>query len=77
MSDGEKMIGDALHGGDDHDDAGSFRGVANKARGVEHTIGTEKRAAAELEGNHVAGLLVLPAHAKRDFLASGHRTADR
>jgi len=29
VSDGEKMIGDTLHGGDDHGDAGSFYGGAN------------------------------------------------
>jgi len=29
VSDGEKMIGDALHGRDDHGDAGSFRGGEN------------------------------------------------
>jgi hypothetical protein len=71
VSDGEKMIGDALHGGNDHGDAGSFRGGANEARGVEHAIGAKKRAAAELEGDDVAGLLVLPAYAMRDFLMSG------
>jgi len=75
-SDGEKMIGDALHGGDDHGDAGSLRGGANETRGMEHAIGAKKRAAAELEGNDVAGLLVFPAGAKHNFLVSGRRTAN-
>src|SRR5689334_13788827 len=72
-SDREKMIGDALHGGDDHGDVRSVRGGAHEARSVEHAIGTKKRAAAELESDNVAGLLVLPACAKCDFLVSGRR----
>jgi hypothetical protein len=76
VSDGKKMIGDALHGGDDYCDAGNFRGVANEARSVEHAIGAEQRAAAELEGDDMAGLLIFPADAMRDFLVSGPGTAD-
>ncbi len=41
-SNGKKMIGDALHGGDDHGDAGRLRGGANESRGMEHAVRTEK-----------------------------------
>ena len=57
-SNGKKMIGDALHGGDDHGDAGCLSGGANEACSMEHAVRTEKRAAAELEGDDVSVLLV-------------------
>ena len=53
----KKMIGDALHRGDDHDDAGCPRGGANKTCSMEHAARTEKRTAAELEGDDVPALL--------------------
>jgi hypothetical protein len=71
VSDGEKTVSDALHGGDDDADAGSLRGVANEARGVEHAIGTEQRAAAELEGDNVARLLEDPAGGMHSMVQSG------
>ncbi len=46
---GKEMVGDALHGGDNHDDIGRPGGGPNEACGVEHTVRTEKRTAAELE----------------------------
>jgi len=60
-SDRKKMIGDALHGGDDHGDSGCLRGGANEARRMEHAVRTKKRAAAKLEGDNVAGVLGCPA----------------
>src|SRR6266480_1857282 len=51
--DRKEMIGDALHGGDDHGDAGCPRGGANKTCSMEHAVRTKKRTATELEGNHV------------------------
>src|SRR6267154_1917892 len=69
-SDGKKMIGDALHGGDDHRDAGCLRGGANEACGMEHTVGAEQRTAAKLEGDDVPGLFRYPAGAL-------HRMAQR
>jgi hypothetical protein len=56
-SNGKEMIGDALHGGDDRGDAGCPRGGANKTRSMEHAVCTEKRTAAELEGDYVPALL--------------------
>jgi len=53
----KEMIGDALHRGDDHDDAGCPRGGANKTCSMEHAARTEKRTAAELEGDDVPALL--------------------
>jgi hypothetical protein len=61
--DGQKMIGDTLHSGDDHGDMRRQRSGANETRGVEHAIGTEKRGAAELESDDVSGLLEDPAGA--------------
>jgi len=51
------MISDALHGGDDHGDAGCLRGGANEACGMEHAFRTEERTAAKLEGDDVPGCL--------------------
>jgi hypothetical protein len=53
----QEMIGDALHGGDDHGDAGGPRGGANETCGMEHAVRTEKRTAAELEGDYIPALL--------------------
>jgi len=58
-----KMISDALHGGDDHGDAGCLRGGANEACGMEHAFRTEERTAAKLEGDDVPGLFRYPAGA--------------
>jgi hypothetical protein len=52
-SDGKKMIGDAFHRGDDDGDVRDGRGGADETRGVEHALRTEKRAAAEFEGDDV------------------------
>jgi len=54
------MISDALHGGDDHGDAGCLRGGANEACGMEHAFRTEERTAAKLEGDDVPGCLGTP-----------------
>jgi len=62
-SDGKKMIGDALHGGDDHGDAGCLRGGANETRSMEHAFRTEERTAAKLESDDVPGLFRYPAGA--------------
>src|SRR5207253_7446311 len=48
---GKEMVGDALHGGDNHGDIGRSRGGLNKARSMEHAVRTEKRTAAELESD--------------------------
>jgi len=56
-SGGEKMIGDALHRGDDQSDVGCPRGVTNETGGMKHALRTEKRAAAELEGDDVSALM--------------------
>src|SRR5437588_11421801 len=45
---GKEMVGDALHGGDNHGDIGRSRGGLNKARSMEHAVRAEKRTAAEL-----------------------------
>jgi hypothetical protein len=52
-SNGKEMIGDALHGGDHHGDAGCPRGGANKTCSMQHAVCTDKRTAAELEGHYV------------------------
>jgi hypothetical protein len=70
-SDGKKMIGDALHGGDDYGDAGCLRGGANEACGMEHTAGTEERTAAKLEGDDVPGLFRYPAGAMHAMVQRG------
>src|SRR4029077_18873519 len=69
--DGEEMIGDTLHGGDDDGDAGSLRGGADETCGMEHAIGAEKRAAAELERDDVAGMLEDPAGGMHAMVQSG------
>jgi len=38
---GEKMIGDALHGGNDDDDTGGLRGGVDKTGGMEHAFRAE------------------------------------
>ena len=53
LRDGEQAIGDALHRGDYDDDAGVFRSLADQAGGVQHSFGTEQRAAAKLECNDI------------------------
>jgi hypothetical protein len=60
-SDGQKMIGDALHGGDDHGDVGSLRCRANEACGMEHAVRAKKRAAAKLAGEDSWPFLTYPA----------------
>jgi len=68
----KEMIGYALHGGDDHDDVGCPRGGANEACGMEHAVRTEKRTAAELEGDEVPALLACPpARCSRSCKAAG------
>jgi len=69
--DGKEVIGDALHGGDDHGDAGCLRGVANEARGMEHAFRAEKRTAAKLEGDDVPGLFTYPAGAMHAMAQRG------
>jgi hypothetical protein len=49
LSNREKPIGNAFHGGDDYGDAGRPRGRADETRGMEHAVGAEKRAAAKLK----------------------------
>lgn len=39
---GQKMIGNALHGGNDDGDTGGQSGGVNKARGMEHAVRAEK-----------------------------------
>jgi hypothetical protein len=70
-SDGKKMISDALHGGDDHGDAGCLRGGANEACGMEHAFRTEERTAAKLEGDDVPGLFRYPAGAMHAMAQRG------
>jgi hypothetical protein len=53
VRDQKKMIGDTLHGGDDHGDERDSRGAAHETRCVEHALRTEQRAAAEFEGQDV------------------------
>jgi hypothetical protein len=60
-SDGKKMVGDTLHRGDDQSDVGCPRGATNETRGMEHALRTEKRAAAELEGDDIPALLIYAA----------------
>jgi hypothetical protein len=69
--DREQMIGDTLHGGDDDGDAGFLNSGANEACGVEHAVGAEKRAAAELERDYVAGLLDDPAGRMHSIVERG------
>jgi hypothetical protein len=70
-SDRKKMIGDALHGGDDHGDSRCLDSGANEACGVEHAVRTEKRAAAKLEGDNVSGLLGCPVGAMQAMVRCG------
>ncbi len=70
-SNGKEMVGDALHGGDDHGDIGCLRRGANEACGMEHAVSTEKRTAAKLESDDVPALLAYPAGVMHDFLVSG------
>jgi hypothetical protein len=56
VGDGKKMIGDALHRGDDYRDIRGGRGAADQTRGVEHTLRAEQRAAAKLEGHNIKRL---------------------
>jgi hypothetical protein len=42
VGDGKKMIGDALHGGDDYGDIRGGCGAADQTRGVEHALRTEQ-----------------------------------
>jgi hypothetical protein len=41
-SNGQKMIGNALHGGNDDSNTGVLRGGVNEARGMEHALRSEK-----------------------------------
>src|SRR5260370_6046456 len=68
---GKEMVGDALHGGDDHRDIGCLRGGTNQARGVEHAGRTPKRNAAKLDSDVVQGLFGYPAGVMHDFLGTG------
>ncbi|PYU63146.1 MAG: hypothetical protein DMG56_10560 [Acidobacteria bacterium] len=54
------MVGEALHGGDHHGNAGCPPGGENKTCGMEHAVRTEKRTAAEFEGYDVALWLARP-----------------
>jgi hypothetical protein len=56
VSDGKKMIGDALHGGDDDGDVGAGCGAADQTRRVEHALRAQQRAAAKLEGHNIQRL---------------------
>ena len=69
--DGKKMIGDPLHRGDDHRDGECLRGGANEAGGMEHASRTEKRTAAKLEGDDIAGLSDYPAGAMHAMAQRG------
>ncbi len=40
--DGQKMIGDALHSGNDDGDTGGQSGGVNEASGMEHALRSEK-----------------------------------
>ena len=57
VSDGKKMIGDTLHGGNDDGYLRDGRGAADKTRGVEHALRTEERTTAKFEGDDVQRLL--------------------
>src|SRR6266481_6504484 len=65
------MIGDALHGGDDHGDAGCPHGGANKTRSMQHAFRAEKRTAAELEGDYVPALLARAAGERHSLAQLG------
>jgi len=74
-SNGKEMVGDALHGGDNHDDMGRPGGGPNEARGVEHAVRTEKRTAAELESDDLPELPGYPACVVYDLVMSGRGMA--
>jgi len=69
--DGQKMIGDALHSGNDDGDTGGTSGGVNEARGMEHAARTEKRTAAKLESDDVADLFGFPAGAMHAMAQRG------
>ncbi len=71
---GKKMVGDALHGGNDHGDAGCLRGGANEICGMEHAVRTKKRTPAELEGEDVPLLLAYRAGAVHLMVQRGGST---
>src|SRR5207244_11068277 len=70
-SNGKEMVGDALHGGDNHGDIGRSRGGSNEACGMEHAVCTEKRTAAELESDDLPNLPGYPASVMHEFVMSG------
>jgi len=72
---GKEMVGDTLHGGDNHGDIGRSRGGLNKARSMEHAVRAEKRTAAELESDDIRELAGHPAGVVNDFVMSGLGTA--
>src|SRR6266478_6581227 len=69
--DGEKMIGDALHGGDDDGDVRDGRGATDETRGMEHALRAEKRASAKFKGDDVQRLRADPAGAYAAFVQRG------
>src|SRR5436189_276550 len=68
---GKEMVGDALHGGDNHGDIGRSSGGSNEACGMEHAVCTEKRTAAELESDDLPNLPGYPASVMHEFVMSG------
>src|SRR2546423_3016918 len=71
----KKMVGDALHCGNNHGDTGQPGGCSNETRRVEHAVRTEKRTAAELESGDLPELPGYPACAMHDFVMSGRGMA--
>jgi hypothetical protein len=71
VSDGKKMIGDTLHGGDDDGHARDGRGGADEICGVEHALRAEQRTAAEFEGHDVQRLRGDPAGGNAAFVQRG------
>jgi len=61
VSDGEQMVGNTLHGGNNHGDARLASGGADKTCGMKHAIRTQQRAAAKLQGDAILTLLLNPA----------------
>jgi hypothetical protein len=59
--DGEELISDAFHGGNNDHDARIPSGGVNEAGGVEHSFSTEQRTAAKLESDEIAELQGYPA----------------
>ena len=72
---GKEMVGNALHGGDDHGDIGRPGGGSHEARSMEHAVCAEKGTAAELEGNDIPELPAYPACVAHDFVSSGRGMA--